>query len=382
MGTNVNSKVLLAGMIQQLGGDGICIGYRDINERNSNDGVLLSVVINTGRNEVSVPPELAGLSPYGRDSAEASAFCQAHGLKKATLGIAPKAEIVKLMSLGDRIRRTVKSFTADGEYILFSNYNEMREQFSDLRCQYLHQAEAIAANWDSYVAEFSAGLKALVSENISDADKAAQIQGQIIASIPSKKQFLSGCNVTLEVRPVPTNIDSVLSAASTAGCTDLQAELKETFKNDVVNRVVTTIEGAVTAVWSQACACYASYGAHRSIKSRQLAALEAAAERAIRNNVFSNPLLTRIGERFDGISQKSPDEAAEVIEQGIVDIVAYAKSVRLQLDMGICSVDDELMERMLRQRSLVEVPNLMPGKADPKSLPVTDGEETVLSVAV
>ena len=70
------------------------------------------------------------------------------------------------------------------------------------------------------------------------------------------------------------------------------------------------------------------------------------AGKALWKNVFKNPILARLSSELKGISSMNEDDQADIMEGAIGYIYAYAKDVRINLDMKKCPYDQAQLDAM------------------------------------
>ena len=61
---------------------------------------------------------------------------------------------------------------------------------------------------------------------------------------------------------------------------------------------------------------------------------------------FKNPILARLSSELKGISSMNEDDQADIMEGAIGYIYAYAKDVRINLDMKKCPYDQAQLDAM------------------------------------
>ena len=83
-----------------------------------------------------------------------------------------------------------------------------------------------------------------------------------------------------------------------------------------------------------------------SIRNSSIVQIEKFGSDLLWKNVFKNPILARLSSELKGISSMNEDDQADIMEGAIGYIYAYAKDVRINLDMKKCPYDQAQLDAM------------------------------------
>lgn len=350
MAAKIHQKKLLEGLRDKLGGDGIELNIRSLANFTAENGILCSVRCGRRRGRVSLPPKLLGIQPekwIGKDRE----FYNSH-ISMGNLTIIPKEYESKLNQLDSRARRLVQNISINGSYVPLAAYSELRDDFEEIRKQYLSVIDEVADQWEDLRSSFIEGLRETVEargrRKMQKTDR-ERLVNSIIAAIPTAEQYRSSGYLRLEVRAFPT------TGVTTDGLSpDLEDVLNQTWRNDVVSNAIRGIEASIGQVFVQACTAAKGYVERGKFSQRTLNTLVRVSARVKKTNVFANPLLDSLGNRLANFDGKSHEAVQEAVEEAILDIYEYAQATYINLDMDICPFNVTQLETMLRLRKTEE----------------------------
>lgn len=341
-----NQKKLLEG----LAGKGIELNARALARYTAENGVLVNVHCSRKRGHIGLPPKMLGIQPekWKDDSQE---FFQEH-INLGRLTLIPKEKEALLSSLEGKARSLVEKASANGNYVPLVAYEELREDFEEVRKQYFNAVEQVAQEWDSITENFKSGVRQMVEsrcgKKVLKRDRERLI-ANILSAIPSESEYRSYADLTLEVRAFPT------TGVTTEGLApDLQDALNATWKDDVVANAIKGIEAGIGEIFSLCCSIMATYTKAGKIHGRSTNALNRIAVRAKKLNVFANPMLESLASRLENVGDLDDSDVADRVEDCLLDAVQYAQATGINLDMSKCGYSEDQLNDMLEARKMFE----------------------------
>jgi len=345
----VKIKTLLEG----LSGKGIQLNTTALAKFTADNGVLVTLRCGRRRGRVSLPPKLLGLRPEKWDEKSKDFFADHVAMGQLTM--VPKELDAKLNQLDTRARRLVQSYTVNGSYMPLTQYDEFREAFEVIRREYMDTIREIARQWEGIRASFESGVRATVEartkRTMTKVSREHLIK-EIMNAVPTAKQYEEDAYMKVEVRAFPSTGSAALGLAP-----DMKNVLDQTWRDDVVNNVVRSIETALGEVFEKTSSIAKGYAKSGKVDGRSLNALNRITARLRKMNVFSNPLWDKVVTNLEsltiGSSANSDDVVEAVIEDAILDIWEYAIKTGIKLDLSVCPFTETDLKKMLALRTSV-----------------------------
>lgn len=337
-------------LLEGLAGEGIKLNVRNLAKFTAENGILVQVRCGRRRGRVSLPPKLLGLRPEKWEAGNQN-FFETH-VQMGQLTLVPKEMDLRLNQLDTRVRRLVQTYSVNGSYMPLSVYSQFREEFEEIRKEYLEVIEEVAQAWDSIRTNFTKGVTDLVNtmgkRAILQRDRETFVRG-IISSIPTAAAYRGAAYMELEVRAFPTT-----GVTSEGLAPDIQDVLNRTWRDDVVSNAVKSIETSIGQVFAQTCRTAEIYAKTGKMDQRNINSLSRIADRVTKLNVFANPMLAKLGKRLAKLSGMNDEQLEDVVESAILDTVEYAKSTGINLDMSVCPFTERQLNDMLDLRAKYE----------------------------
>jgi len=319
----VHTKKILAG----LQADGINVSVRSLAKYMASNGVLVRPFIGRARCYIPMPD-----SAYGIDlkqfSEEGGTFYKQR-VSQSHLNFIPPDDECALNVWEKRLRRAVEVRSLSDGFMPISAYDSLKEEFETIRKNYFQKRDEIAQKWDLLTASFTVGVEEML-KGIPMSDSAREtLQRAFIAQIPSAQKYRDSFSMTLRVHAFPAENTAVPDGLSSSIAADVQA----TWSEEVVSTAILSVEKAVGDGWNRMLNAIRQYIKGASIRSSSLESLDKFGRDLEWKNVFRNPLLTRLSGELKGITSLDAEEQVDVIESAIAYTYAYAKEVRIELDM-------------------------------------------------
>lgn len=330
-------------LLEGLTGKGITLNTRSLAKYTADNGVLANVRCTRRRGNITLPPKALGLHPDKWKDSSQEFFAEHVNLGRLTL--IPKEKEAKLSQLEGQARSLVEKATVNGNYVPLCALSELREDFKEIRQQYLDAVEDVAQNWESITEDFKTGVQKMVAARckgkVLKRDRERVIK-EIFSRIPSMADYRSYATMELELRAFPT------TGVTTEGLLpDLEDALNATWKDDVVANAIKGIEAGIGEIFSQCCRIIDTYTRVGKIHGRSTNAPNRIAARSKKLNVFANPMLESLASRLECIGDLNDDDIAERVEDCLLDAIQYARSTGINLDMSECPYTEEQIRDML-----------------------------------
>lgn len=340
MSTPVKLRELLSG----LSGKGIELRVSSLARYTAENGVLVGITCGRARGRFSLPPKLLGIAPERWDK-DCKAFYGEH-ISMGRLNMVPKDLEDRLNQLDTRARRILQAHTVNGNYMPLSEFQEFKDEFEEVRKDYFGTIDEVVSQWDTIRDSFIAGVRKTVEtrskRTMLKRDREKMIQ-QIIASIPTAREYRSKARMEVTVRAFPT-----IGGVSAGLTPDIQGLVDKTWRDDVTNNIIRSIEMNLGEIFAKACNLATNYGKTGKLDTRSLNALARTALRVRKMNVFANPVLERLSNILSAVTSDDLDKAEFQIEEAIVAAWDYARSTGINLDMSICPFSQTDLEDMLK----------------------------------
>lgn len=339
----MNVKELLRG----LEGPGVELNTRYLARFTAENGILVTVSCGRKRGRISLPPPLLGLRPE-KWSATSKEFFAGH-VNMGQLTLVPKEKEEKLNHLDSRVRYLAQSYSLDdGTYMPLAVYSDFRDEFTEIRSEYMNCIEEVAQSWEVIRGEFIKGVTELVESRgkrvVLKRDREKMLKS-IISSIPNATDYRNSAYMTLKVRAFPTTGVTVEGLGP-----DIEDSVNKTWREDVVANAVKCIETSIGKVFAQACKTAKIYAKTQKMDTRSVNTLLRTATQVKKLNIFANPMLETLGNRLSQLSDKTDEEMEELIEESILDTVEYANATGINLDIKECPFTEAQISDMLALR--------------------------------
>lgn len=337
-------------LLEGLTGKGITLNTRSLARYTADNGVLVTVRCTRRRGNIGLSPKLLGIQP-GKWKEDSQEFFTAH-INMGRLTLIPKEMEAKLSRLESQARGLVEKASINGNYVPLAELGELREDFAEVRKNYLDAIEEVAQNWDTLVSDFKRGVREMVEARCKgkilkkDRDR---LIAEIFSKIPTIVDYRTYASMELELRAFPTT-----GTTSDGLAPDLEDALNATWKNDVVANAIKGIETSIGEIFSLCCRIIDTYSTAGKIHGRSTNALNRMAARAKKLNVFANPLLELLASRLGCVGDLADEDIAECVEDCMLDTIQYANATGINLDMSICPYTGEQIDGMLETRKLFD----------------------------
>lgn len=332
----MNAKKALAG----LKADGISVNVRSLAQYMSSNCVLVSPHIKRARCYIPMTDSAYGID-LSKFTEEGGAFYKDR-VSRSHINFIPPVDEAELGRIEKRLRRAVEVRSLTDSFMPMSIYDELKEEFLKIRDDYFAKRDEICQKWDFLIASFEDGVDEML-KGIPMPDTARDtLKKNFLSHIPTEREYKASFNMTLNVRAFPAE-----SAAVPEGLdSSIAVDIKESWSEDVVQTALLSIEKSIGLGWSKLNAAMRQYMKDATIRSGTIFALAKFTTELGWKNVFKNPLLEELRSELKGLSAKDAETQADLIEGAIGDIYAYAKEVRIDLDLENCPYTQEQLDDM------------------------------------
>ena len=320
MENTTNQEKLLEG----LTGAGISVSVGSLAKYIASNGVLVRPYV--GRSRCYIPMPAAA---YGLDLTElsegGSAFYKER-VSQGRLSLIPKEDEDQLGAIEKRLRRAVQTRTLTDLFMPVSEYETLKDEFESLRTDYYDKRDDIVAKWPRLVADFEDGAREMLDGIRMPQELRKKLLDDFMAQVPSGDEYRASFDINLKVTAFPATNEVEGLADSIA------ADVTDTWKESVVSTAILSIEKMVGEGWSKMTKAMTAYTRTRTIPTVTINSMSKFGKDVERKNVFRNPLLNEMGKSLKKLSELTVEDAAQVIEDAVVQTYGYAKEARLNLD--------------------------------------------------
>lgn len=341
---NTNTQILLEG----LKGEGISVTVGSLAKYMASSGVLVRPFVGRASGRIPLSSKIYGIDL--EQFTEAGSSFYKSRVTQGYINFVPKEDEAALSTLEQRLRRAVERKSLAEDFMPMSAYDSLKEEFEEIRREYFRKRDEIIDKWGTLVTQFMDGAQEMLDGIRLPDTMRTQFLGEFRNQIPHMNRYRDSFKMTLRVHAFPAegNIPEGLNGS-------VEADLKETWEEDVVTTAILSIEKQVGLGWSRCTSGIRQYISGGGIHARTLAAIENFAQELTWKNVFHNPILSQLQTILKGFSGMSTDEQATAIEEGAFLIYGYAKNTGLHLSMKDCPYTKEQLEAELCVRNITEL---------------------------
>lgn len=327
-------------LLKGLQGEGISLCVRNLAKYMAGTGVLVEPHIGRQRGYIPLSEKTWGFNPASL-SDEGKAFFSAQ-VKSGHLNFIPAKDEKGLGTLEQNLRRAVQARTLADGFVPVAAYSSLKEEFEKIRTQYLEKRDDICSRWPLMMAEFKAGVQSMLAGVEMDETEKEKLLQQFMKAVPNVERYRNSFSMSLKVQAFPADV------AVDGLDADVQADVKESWREDVVDTAIASITSTIQNIWDRCLVAMGQYLAKNSINTKTLDALNRDAESLSWRNVFSNTHLAELSNILLGIREKDVDAQAEAIEAAVVKTYTYSKLARFDLPMDNSPYTVETLESMER----------------------------------
>lgn len=330
-------------LLEGLTGNGISVTVSDLAKYMSSNGVCVSPTIGRRRGYVSLNEKAYGINLD--DMTETGSNFFRSRVSQGHLNFIPPEDEAAFGALEKRLRRAVERKTLSDGFMPVTAYEDLKAEFEKIRAEYFAKRDEVLAKWDFLVADFKAGAKEML-EGIHMPDyQREQVLQSFVKEIPSEADYRDSFTVSLSVRAFPATCTQEGLNSSVA------AAVKDTWQDDVMTTAITAIESLIGQMWAKCNAAIKQYIKSGGIKTNTLRSLANLVAELKWKNVFCNPMLTQLQTQLSGVAQGDDESAADIIEEAISTIYAYADEAHLDLDF----TNSPYTAQQLKQMSAIQM---------------------------
>ena len=334
--SNVNATKILSG----LEAEGIAVGVRSLAKYMSSNCVLVTPHIGRARGYIPMTDSAYGID-LSKFTEEGGAFYRTR-VSQSHLNFIPPEDEAALATIEKRLRRAVDLRSLTDGFMPMSAYDDLKEEFLKNRADYFAKRDEIVQKWDALIADFEIGLDEMLKGIQITQTAREELKKRFLSQVPSIREYQTSFSMTLHVRAFPAEATAIPEGLSSS----IAADVKNTWSEEVVQTALLSIENLIGQGWSKLLAAMRQYLKGASIRNASIVQMEKFGSDLRWKNVFKNPILTRLSDELKGISSMNEDDQADVMEGAIAYIYAYAKDVRINLDMKNCPYNQEQLDAM------------------------------------
>ncbi len=334
--SNINATKVLSG----LKAEGVTIGVRSLAKYMASNCVLVTPHIGRARGYIPMTDSAYGID-LSNFTEEGGAFYQTR-VSQSHLNFIPPEDEAELATIEKRLRRAVELRSLTDGFMPMSAYDDLREEFLKNRSDYFNKRDEIVQKWSALTTDFEFGLDEMLKGVQIPQTAREELKKRFLSQVPSIREYQSSFSMTLHVRAFPAEEAAIPEGLSSS----IAADIKSTWSDEVVQTALLSIENLIGQGWSRLVAAMRQYEKGASIRNSSIVQIEKFGSDLLWKNVFKNPILARLSSELKGISSMNEDDQADIMEGAIGYIYAYAKDVRINLDMKKCPYDQAQLDAM------------------------------------
>jgi len=338
------SKKLLEG----LGGEGINVTPAKLAHMVAESGFNVTVHIGRMRGSVMLPPSAIGLD-LGNMSKSQQDFYNDY-VDVGTLNFIPKEQYEKkFQKIEGNIRYKCFKKCLIGTFMPAVRYRAFKEEFLEASVAYMAIRDSVVANWDYIIKEFSNGVCEMLKNADLTEEQRKAIHAQIMATVPAVNAYMKSFYMRLSITTFPMQSGADIFKADER----ISADVQTTWNENIVSTTCGSIEAQIRESFLKANTSLKYFLKRGDIPAKSKTALTQHGQELQAYNVFRNPEIKRLGDLLavELVKTTTSEDAAEVIEDAILGIYAYAKDTKIALDMGKSQFSIEKLEKMFANRN-------------------------------
>ena len=334
----VNQKKLFQGVAEE----GVEVSIRSLAKFMACAGVLVTPHVGRMRGYISLPGAVYGIKPEKMTESGSTFYCER--VSQGHLSFIPREDEAALATLEKRLRRAVEVYSVSDGFMPMKGYEALKADFTEIRNAYFAKRDEIISKWDRLLSDFEYGATEMLNGMRLAQNIREQVLKEFLAEVPSKDKYAKSFSMTLRVHAFPSEVSEELQGLQNS----IAEDVLDTWKEDVVSTAILSIERQVGIGWDKMLSGMRQYIKDGKIKPSTINTLIKYADEMHWKNVFNNSLLNELSAILSELKTDSNvDEKAEIIENALVALYAYAKDVRIELDWRNCPYTQNQMEDLL-----------------------------------
>lgn len=332
----MNAKKALAG----LAAEGVSLSVRSLADYMASNCVLVTPHVGRARCFIPMTDSAYGID-LSQFTEEGGAFYKTR-VSQSHLTFIPPEDEAALSTIEKRLRRAVDIRSLTDGFMPMSAYEELKQDFQKNRDDYFAKRDEICLKWGILTASFEIGVDEMLKGIQMPQTARDSLKTHFMSQVPRMEKYRSSFTMSLHVRAFPAEASAVPEGINSS----IAADIRNTWKDEVVQTAMLSIEKTIGQGWSKLLSAMKQYLRSASIRDASISALERFASELSWKNVFKSPILTQLGAELKGITIKDTEDQSDLIEGAIGYIYAYAKEINLDLDTKHCPYDQSQLDAM------------------------------------
>ena len=329
--------------IQSLVGPGISVAPADLAAYTAQNTVRVKAHIGRNRGIVPMPVKQFGLKEQKLGQA-GQAFYSGH-FQAGRLSLIPIADEQRFGRLEARLRNAITRAEVFEGLIPVTAYPSIKQEFQDVRDEYMAAKDDVLSRWTSLVDEFKAGAEEMLNGVRMQKRVREQYYQTIISAIPSKSAYENSFFMELEVTAFPAvAVPEGLNAS-------IAADIEKSVKDSAFTTALKVIETSIGEGFSLLGKAANAFSDRGMIAPKTLDAMERYGADIVWKNVFRNPALDAVSRKISAISKAGSMDGKEMlVEEAIIDLWQYGRDNGLCLDAGCTPFTTDVLDMILQVR--------------------------------